>query len=112
MNAINKVQLTGNLGSDPEIKVFESGNKLVRFSLATSEQFINRNGEKATDTQWHNVAVWGKIADRVESEFKKGSYVSVEGRLKTRNYTDKNGQKRYITEVVANDAVLNQKTSA
>ncbi len=111
MNSINKVQLAGNLGNDPEIKTFENGNKLARFSMATNEEYTTRNGEKATNTQWHFVTAWGKIAERVETELKKGSFISIEGRLVNRNYTDKNGQKKYITEVVANDIAVNQKAA-
>jgi single-strand DNA-binding protein len=111
MNAINRVQLTGNLGNNPEIKTFDNGNKLARFSMATKEEYTTRGGEKSADTQWHFVTAWGKVAERVESEFKKGSFVSIEGRLVTRNYTDKNGQKKYVTEVVANDVVLNEKSA-
>jgi single-strand DNA-binding protein len=111
MSAINRVQLTGNLGNNPEIKTFENGGKLAKFSMATKEEYTTRSGEKAADTQWHFVTAWGKIADQIESELKKGSFVSIEGRLVTRNYTDKNGQKKYITEVVANDVVLNQKSA-
>lgn len=111
MSTINRVQLTGNLGNNPEIKIFENGNKLARFSMATKEEFTNRAGEKASDTQWHFVTAWGKTAERVEAELRKGSFVSIEGRLTTRNYTDKNGQKKYITEVVANDVVLNEKSA-
>jgi single-strand DNA-binding protein len=109
MNTNNRVQLTGNLGGNPEIKTFDNGYKLAKFSMATREEFVNRAGEKATSTQWHWISAWGKLAERIEADFKKGSFVSVEGRLVTRNYTDKAGQKRYITEVVANDAVLNSK---
>ena len=108
MNAINKVQLTGNLGNDPEIKNFENG-KLAKFSMATKEEFTNRRGEPGADVQWHFVIAWGKLAERVENELKKGSFVSIEGKLVTRNYTDKNGQKKYTTEIVANEVVLNQK---
>jgi len=111
MNITNRVQLTGNLGNDPEIKNFENG-KLAKFSMATKEEFTTRSGEKGSETQWHYVIAWGKLAERIETEFKKGSYVSIEGKLVTRNYLDKNGQKRYITEVVANDAVLNEKSAA
>ncbi|WP_317897956.1 single-stranded DNA-binding protein [Aurantibacillus circumpalustris] len=110
MNAINKVQLTGNLGNDPEIKNFENG-KLAKFSMATKEEFTTRSGERSSDTQWHYIIAWGKVAERVENEFKKGSFVSIEGKLVTRNYTDKNGQKKYVTEVVANEVALNQKQS-
>lgn len=112
MNATNKVQLTGNLGNNPEIKDFEGGNKLAKFSMATTEHFINRKGEKTSETEWHYVVAWGKLAERIEAEFKKGSFVSVEGKIKTRNYVDKNGVKKYITEVVALEAVLNEKAAA
>lgn len=111
MSAINRVQLTGNLGNNPEIKTFENGGKLAKFSMATKEEFTTRSGEKSSDTQWHFVTAWGKVAERVEAELKKGSFVSIEGRLVTRNYTDKNGQKKYITEVVANDVVINQRAA-
>jgi len=111
MNTVNRVQLTGNLGRDPEIKTFENGSKLAKFSMATKEEYTTRTGEKASDTQWHYVTAWGKIADRIESELSKGSFVSIEGRLVTRNYTDKNGVKKYITEIVANDLVINGKVS-
>ena len=111
MNTINKVQLTGNLGSAPEIRIFENGNKFAKFSMATTEEFVNRSGEKTSNTQWHFITAWGKIADRVETELQKGSFVSVEGRLSTRNYTDKNGQKKYFTEIVASDVKLNDKQS-
>lgn len=109
MNAVNRVQLTGNLGNDPEIKTFENG-KLAKFSMATKEEYTTRSGEKSSDTQWHFVIAWGKIADRVETELKKGSFVSIEGKLVTRSYVDKNGQKKYTTEVVANEVTINQKS--
>ncbi len=109
MSTINKVQLTGNLGNNPEIKVFENGNKVARFSIATTEEYKTKTGEKAEDTQWHFISAWGKMAEHVEAELKKGSYVSIEGRLTTRNYVDKNGVKKYITEVVANDVTLKNK---
>jgi len=108
MNTTNRVQLTGNLGNDPEIKTFEGG-KLAKFSMATKEEYTTRSGERSADTQWHFIIAWGKVAERVESELKKGSFVSVEGKLATRNYIDKNGQKKYVTEIVASDVVLNQK---
>ncbi len=111
MNTTNRVQLTGNLGNNPEIKNFENGSKLARFSMATKEEYTTRSGEKSSDTQWHFVSAWGKIAERIEAELQKGSFVSIEGRLVTRNYVDKNGQKRYVTEIVANDLVINQKAA-
>jgi single-strand DNA-binding protein len=111
MNTVNRVQLTGNLGSNPEIKNFENGSKLAKFSMATKEEFTTRSGEKSSNTQWHYITAWGKIAERIENELQKGSFVSIEGRLVTRNYTDKNGQKKYITEVVANDMTINQRSA-
>lgn len=109
MNAINRVQLTGNLGSNPQIRSFDDGGKLARFSIATKEEYTSRNGERNTNVQWHNVVAWGKLAEKIESEFQKGSYVSVEGRLSTRIYTDKSGVKRYSTEVVVSDVMLNKR---
>jgi single-strand DNA-binding protein len=108
MNTNNRVQLTGNLGKDPEIKNLDGGGKLAKFSMATKDEYTTRGGEKASDTQWHFITAWGKMAERIEKELSKGSFVSVEGRLVTRNYTDKNGQKRYTTEVVINDLVVNR----
>ncbi len=107
----NRVQLTGNLGAKPEIKTFDNGNKVARFSLATKEEYTKK-GEKVTETQWHFISAWGKLAELAETELNKGSFVSVEGKLVTRNYTDKNGQKKYITEVVANDVLVKQKAEA
>lgn len=111
MNTTNRVQLTGNLGKDPEIINFEKGGKLAKFSMATREEYINRAGEKTQNTQWHFITAWGKVAERIENQLHKGSFVSIEGRLVTRNYTDKNGQKKYVTEVVANDITTHEKAS-
>ncbi len=111
MSTTNRVQLTGNLGKTPEVKSFDNGGKLARFTMATKEEYTTRTGEKASDTQWHSVIAWGKLAEKIETELQKGSFVSVEGRLVTKNYTDKNGVKKYQTEVVANDVVLNQKAA-
>jgi len=111
MNTTNRVQLTGNLGKDPEIKTFDGGIKLAKFSLATKEEFTNKNGERTSSTTWHFITAWGKLAERAEAELQKGSFVSVEGRIQTRNYTDKDGQKKYSTEIVANDIVLNNRAA-
>lgn len=111
MNKVNRVQLTGNLGNKPEIRTFDDGNKVARFSMATNEEYTTKKGDKATDTQWHFVTVWGKLAGMVETELVKGSYVSVEGKLVTKNYVDKNGQKKYVTEIVANDVLVKPKES-
>jgi single-strand DNA-binding protein len=110
MNTVNRVQLTGNLGKDPEIRQFENGKKAT-FSMATREEYTTRSGEKTQDTQWHFIVAWGKIAERIEAQLKKGSFVTIEGKLVTRNYVDKAGVKKYVTEVVANDLVVNDKAA-
>jgi len=102
MAYLNKVQLIGNLGKDPEIRVNQaSGKKVVSFSLATSRRYRDNNGEQKEDTQWHNIVGWGKIADVVEQlGIRKGTSLYVEGRLTNRSWTDQaSGQKRYVTEV-------------
>ncbi len=107
MNTLrNKVQLIGNLGNDPEIITLESGKKLAKFSIATNENYKNAQGEKVTDTQWHNVIAWGKTADIVESFVTKGKEVAIEGKLTTRSWEDKEGQKRYTTEVVCSELLM------
>lgn len=102
MAYLNKVQLIGNIGKDPEIRVNQaSGRKGVSFSLATSRRYRDNNGEQKEDTQWHNIVGWGKIADIVEQlGIRKGTSLYVEGSLTNRSWTDKtSGQKRYTTEV-------------
>lgn len=102
----NRVQLIGNLGMNPEVKKTETGKKLVRFSVATNESYKNAVGEKVTETQWHNLVAWGKVADIAEKFLLKGSEVVIEGKLINRNYTDKEGTKKYITEVQVNEMLL------
>ena len=102
----NKVQLIGNLGNVPEIKNTENGKKLAKFSIATDEQYLNASGEKITETTWHNIIAWGKLADIAEQYLKKGSEVVVEGKLINRSYTDKEGNKKYITEVQVNELLM------
>lgn len=102
MPYLNKVQLIGNLGKDPEIRVNQaSGKKVVSFSIATSRRYRDNNGEQKEDTQWHNIVGWGKIADVIEQlQVRKGTTLYVEGRLTNRSWTDQaSGQKRYVTEV-------------
>ena len=107
MNAIrNKVQLIGNLGKDPEIVLLENGGKLAKFSLATNESYKNNKGERITDTQWHNVVAWGKLAEIVENYLSKGKEVAVEGKLTHRSYETQSGEKRYITEVRCNELMM------
>ena len=110
MNNNNKVQLIGNLGNDPEIKTFDTG-KLAKFSVATKEEYTTRSGERASETQWHNVIAWGKVAEIAEQYLSKGSEVAVEGKLTYRDYTDKDGVKRYVTEIVVNELLLLDKKS-
>jgi single-strand DNA-binding protein len=102
----NKVQLIGNLGNAPEIKNLESGKKMARLSIATNESYKKENGERVTETQWHNVIAWGKVAEIAEQYLSKGSEVAVEGKLTYRDYTDKDGVKRYVTEIVVNELLL------
>ncbi|MGO3184298.1 MAG: single-stranded DNA-binding protein [Aequorivita sp.] len=102
----NKVQLIGNLGNDPEIVNLDGGKKLAKFSVATNETYKNQKGEKITDTQWHNVVAWGKTAEIIETYVTKGKEVAIEGKLTSRSYDDKEGNKKYITEVVCNELVM------
>lgn len=107
MSAIkNKVQLIGNLGANPEITTLEGGKKKVTLSVATNESYRNGKDEKVTETQWHNVIAWGKLAEIAEKYLVKGSEVAIEGKLLNRNYTDKQGIKRYVTEVQANELLI------
>ena len=102
----NKVQLIGNLGKSPELKTTESGKKLVKFSVATNEMYTNQKGEKVKETQWHNVVAWGKLADIAEKYLNKGAEVAVEGKLITKDYTDKDGNKKSSTEIQVNELLL------
>lgn len=110
MNTLkNKVELSGNVGRAPEIRTITSGKKLARFSIAIRETYTNSQGEKVTTTQWHNIVAWGKMADVVEKDVPKGKEVEVIGKLSSRSYEDKNGVKKYITEVVCNELQFPEK---
>ncbi len=102
----NKVQLIGNLGNAPEVRNTESGKKMACFSVATNESYRNAKGEKVTETQWHNLIAWGKVADIAEKYLAKGTEVAIEGKLINHNYTDKAGIKKYVTEVQVNEILL------
>ena len=102
----NKVQLIGNVGNAVEIKNTESGKKLARFSIATNESYRNTKGEKVTETTWHNLVAWGKVAELAEKLLQKGTEVVVEGKLTNRSYTDKDGNKKQVYEVQVNELLL------
>jgi single-strand DNA-binding protein len=106
MAGVNKVILIGNLGKDPEIRVIEGGRKVANFSLATTESYKDKNGQRVDQTEWHNVSFWGPIADVIEKYLKKGSQIYVEGRIKTRSYEDKDKIKRYSTEIVGQNMTM------
>ena len=107
MNTLrNKVQLIGHLGNDPEIITLDSGKKLAKFNMATNETYKNNQGEKITETQWHNLIASNNIADITEKYVKKGQEIVIEGKLTSRSYEDKEGIKKYITEIIVNELVL------
>ena len=105
-NLRNSVKLIGHLGKDPEVRTFESGKKMATFSIATSDSYQNQKGEKVQDTQWHNVVIWGKLADVAGQYLKKGSEIAVEGKLVHRAYETNAGEKRYITEINVNEMLM------
>ena len=102
----NKVQLIGNVGQEPTITNLENDRKVARLSLATNETYKNAKGEKVTSTEWHTIVAWGKTADIIEKFVDKGKEIAIEGKLTSRSYDDKEGVKRYVTEVVANEILL------
>ncbi|MFZ5553004.1 MAG: single-stranded DNA-binding protein [Bacteroidota bacterium] len=107
MNTLrNKVQLIGNIGQTPEIKTFEKGKTMAKFSIATNESYKNKNGEYVDNVQWHNIVCWGNTAKIAEKLLAKGKEIALEGKLTSRSYEDKNGNKRYVTEVVAEQILL------
>ncbi|WP_066758384.1 single-stranded DNA-binding protein [Crocinitomix algicola] len=105
-NLRNKVQLIGNVGKAPEIISFENGNKLAKFSLATNENYKNAQGEKVESTYWHNAIAWGKQADIFEQYVTKGQEIAIEGKLVTKTYETKEGEKRSKTEVQVQEVLL------
>ncbi len=97
---MNKILLIGRVGQDPDVHKFDNGNKVAKFSLATTERYKNRAGEKVEETTWFNIVIFGKLADVVEKYVHKGDLLALEGKVKNRSYDDKDGNKKYITEVV------------
>ena len=106
MSGVNKVILLGNLGKDPEVRRLDDGRGVANFSLATSETYKNKSGEKETNTEWHNIVLWSPLADIAENYLKKGSQVYIEGKISNRSYEDKDGVKKYISEVVGREITL------
>jgi single-strand DNA-binding protein len=102
----NSVQLIGHVGQEPEIKNLEAGKKLANISIATNEVYYKENGDKVEKTEWHRVTAWGKTAEIIEKYVTKGKEVAIEGKLTHRSYDDKEGNKRYVTEVVVNEILL------
>ncbi len=103
MSGVNKVILIGNLGIDPEVRTLESGVKVARLSVATSESYTNREGAKVEQTEWHSITLWRQLAEVAEKYLSKGNKVYIEGKLRTRSYTDKEGNEKYTTEIVADN---------
>ena len=106
MAGVNKVILLGNLGKDPEVKAIDNGRKVARFTLATTESYRNQQGERVDQTEWHNVVFWGPVVDVIDKYLKKGNQVYVEGKINNRSYDDKDGNKKYITEIVGQTLTL------
>jgi single-strand DNA-binding protein len=106
MSGVNRVILLGNLGKDPEMRHLENGRARASFTLATNEYYKNKEGEKVTNTEWHNVVLWSPLAEIADKYLSKGKQVYIEGKLTNRSYTDKEGQAKYITEVVGQNLVL------
>ena len=102
----NRVQLIGHVGQEPEIKNLEAGKKLANISIATNEVYYRDNGEKVENTEWHRITAWGKVAEIIEKHVTKGKEIAIEGKLTHRSYDDKDGNKRYVTEIVANEILL------
>ena len=109
--SVNKVILVGNVGKDPEVRYLEGGAAVCKFSMATSEVYKNRDGEKVTTTEWHNIVLWRGLAEIAEKYVKKGMQLYIEGRIKTRTYNDQDGNTKYITEIVGDSLQMLGKKS-
>jgi len=101
--SVNKVILVGNVGKDPEVRYLEGGTAVCSFPLATSATYRNRDGERITSTEWHNIVLWRGLAEIAERYVKKGSQLFIEGRIRTRSWDDREGNKRYTTEIIADN---------
>lgn len=106
MASVNKVILIGHLGKDPEVRHLEGGNTVANFTMATNEYYKDKQGTRVERTEWHNIAAWRNLAELAEKYLRKGQQVYVEGRIRTRQYQDKENQTRYVTEIVAEEISL------
>jgi len=104
--SVNKAILVGNVGKDPEVRHLEGGTSVARFTLATSESYKNKAGEQVKNTEWHNIVAWRQLAELAEKYIRKGSQIYIEGKISNRQYDDKEGNKRYISEIVADNIRL------
>lgn len=105
-NLRNSVRLMGHLGQNPELRTTPTGKKVANFSLATNENYTDANGEKITETMWHSLIAWGRQADIAEKYLEKGKEICIEGKISNRNYVDKNGIKKYVTEIIVSDILM------
>ena len=106
MTGVNKVILLGNLGKDPEVRYLDNGVAVANFSLATTENYKNKQGERVSQTEWHNIVLWRGLAEVAEKYLKKGASIYVEGKIKTRKWEDKDGNTRYNTEILADNMTM------
>lgn len=106
MSGVNKVILVGNLGKDPEVRYLENGTAVANFPIATSESYKDRNGNRVDQTEWHNIVLWRGLAEVAEKYLKKGNQVFIEGKIRTRSWDDKDGNKRYTTEIVGDQMTM------
>jgi single-strand DNA-binding protein len=106
MRGLNKITLIGNLGKDPELRKLEGDVSVAKLTLATTESYKDENGQTKTHTEWHNIVLWRGLADMAEKYLKKGSALYLEGKIRTRTYEDKNGEKRSVTEVIGENLIL------
>ena len=102
----NRVQLIGRVGQDPEVKNLEGGKKVTTITITTNDVYYKDNGDKVEQTEWHRVTAWGKTAEIIEKYVTKGKEIAIEGKLTHRSYDDKNGEKRYVTDIVVNEVLL------
>ncbi|OFX70975.1 MAG: hypothetical protein A2X12_06480 [Bacteroidetes bacterium GWE2_29_8] len=111
MGSVNKVILIGHLGKDPDIKIIDNGTKIAKMSIATAERFKDKNGNLGEHTEWHNLIMWRNLAESADKVLKKGSQVYVEGKIRNRNWLDKEGNKRFTTEIEVDEFVILSKRS-